>query len=109
LKDRVTNVGEFTDALQRIAAGGTALDPEVVSQLFAVSQRTGSIEALSIREQQVLALIAEGRSNAAISKMLRISEGAVEKHIASIFLRLDLRPSGDVNRRVLAVLSFLKN
>lgn len=108
LKDRVTNVGEFTDALHRIAAGGTALDPEVVSQLFAVSQRTGSIEALSVREQQVLALIAEGRSNGAISKVLTISEGAVEKHIASIFTRLNLQPSADDNRRVLAVLSYLK-
>ena len=108
LKDRVMNVVEFTDALHRIAAGGTALDPEVVSQLLAVSQRTGSIEALSVREQQVLALIAEGRSNRAISKMLTISEGAVEKHIASIFMRLNLQPSDDDNRRVLAVLSYLK-
>jgi DNA-binding NarL/FixJ family response regulator len=108
LKDRVTNVVEFTDALHRISAGGTALDPEVVSQLLAVSQRSGSIEALSVREQQVLALIAEGRSNGAISKMLTISEGAVEKHIASIFMRLNLQPSADDNRRVLAVLSYLK-
>jgi DNA-binding NarL/FixJ family response regulator len=108
LKDRVTNVGEFTDALHRVAAGGTALDPEVVSQLFAVSQRSGSIEALSVREQEVLALIAEGRSNSAISKLLKISEGAVEKHIASMFMRLNLQPSADDNRRVLAVLSYLK-
>jgi DNA-binding NarL/FixJ family response regulator len=108
LKDRVTNVGEFSDALRRIAAGGTALDPEVVSQLFAVSQRSSSIEALSAREQEVLALIAEGRSNSAISKLLAISEGAVEKHIGSMFMRLNLQPSADDNRRVLAVLSYLK-
>jgi DNA-binding NarL/FixJ family response regulator len=109
LKDRVTDVGEFTEALDRVAAGGTALDPEVVSQLLAVSQRTSSIAALSAREQEVLRLIAEGRSNGAVGKLLSITESAVEKHIASIFLKLNLEQSADVNRRVLAVLSFLKS
>jgi DNA-binding NarL/FixJ family response regulator len=107
LKERVTNVGEFTEALDRVAAGGTALDPEVVSQLLGASRRNSRLAALSLREREVLALIAEGRSNGAIAKAFRVSDSAVEKHIASIFLKLDLLPSDEQNRRVLAVLMYV--
>ena len=105
LKDRVADVAEFADALARVAAGGTALDPEVVSQLLAAS-RPG-VAALTPREREVLALMAEGRSNAGIGKALVLSTGAVEKHVASIFGKLGLPPSGNDNRRVLAVLRYL--
>jgi DNA-binding NarL/FixJ family response regulator len=105
LKDRVAEVAEFADALARVAAGGTALDPEVVSQLLAASQL--GVAALTPREREVLALMAEGRSNAGIGKALVLSTGAVEKHVASIFGKLGLPPSGNDNRRVLAVLRYL--
>ena len=110
LKDRVADVAEFADALARVAAGGTALDPEVVSQLLAASAASGQaagLAALTPRERQVLALMAEGRSNAGIAAVLVLSAGAVEKHVASIFGKLGLPPSGSDNRRVLAVLYYL--
>jgi DNA-binding NarL/FixJ family response regulator len=107
LKDRVANVAEFTAALQRVADGGTALDPEVVSQLFRASRRTEGLNTLTRRERDVLGLMAEGRSNAGISAALFISGGAVEKHVASIFGKLGLPPSEGDNRRVLAVLRYL--
>ncbi|MGP8060711.1 MAG: LuxR C-terminal-related transcriptional regulator [Acidimicrobiales bacterium] len=107
LKDRVADVGDFVEALVRVASGGTALDPEVVTQLMGASRRAGSISALTPREREVLSLMAEGRSNAAIAGALVVSEGAVEKHVASIFAKLALPVSPSENRRVLAVLRFL--
>src|SRR3984957_6206483 len=107
LKDRVADVRDFVEALVRVASGGTALDPEVVTQLLAASRRTDSISVLSAREKDVLSLMAEGRSNAAIATQLVISEGAVEKHVANIFMKLDLPVSQSDHRRVLAVLRFL--
>jgi len=105
LKDRVADVAEFADALVRVGAGGTALDPEVVSQLLAARQL--GVAALTPREREVLTLMAEGRSNAGISRALVLSTGAVEKHVASIFGKLGLPPSENDNRRVLAVLRYL--
>ncbi|HEY5252116.1 MAG TPA: response regulator transcription factor [Acidimicrobiales bacterium] len=107
LKDRVADVSDFVEALVRVASGGTALDPEVVTQLLGASRRTDSISTLSARERQVLSLMAEGRSNAAIALALVVSEGAVEKHVANIFAKLDLPVSQSDHRRVLAVLRFL--
>jgi len=107
LKDRVANVAEFSAALQRVADGGTALDPEVVSQLFRASRQRGGLATLTPRERQVLALMAEGRSNAGIAAELVVSGGAVEKHVASIFTKLGLPPDESDNRRVLAVLRYL--
>ena len=107
LKDRVADVSDFVEALVRVASGGTALDPEVVSQLLAASRRTDSISVLSPREKDVLSLMAEGRSNGAIASQLVVSEGAVEKHVANIFTKLDLPVSQSDHRRVLAVLRFL--
>jgi DNA-binding NarL/FixJ family response regulator len=105
LKDRVADVAEFTDALARVAAGGTALDPEVVTQLLGASR--AGLASLTTREREVLALMAEGRSNAAIAAQLVVSPGAVEKHVAGIFGKLGLPPSDTDNRRVLAVLRYL--
>jgi DNA-binding NarL/FixJ family response regulator len=114
LKDRVADVAEFTDALARVAAGGTALDPEVVSQLLGArlgdrqpSRGTTGLGSLTAREREVLSLMAEGRSNAAIAAELVVSPGAVEKHVAGIFAKLGLPPSDGDNRRVLAVLRYL--
>jgi DNA-binding NarL/FixJ family response regulator len=107
LKDRVANVAEFTDALARVARGGTALDPEVVTQLAGASRRTADLETLTAREREVLALMAEGRSNAAVAQTLVVSPGTVEKHVAAIFTKLGLPPSEEANRRVLAVLRYL--
>jgi DNA-binding NarL/FixJ family response regulator len=107
LKDRVADVSDFVEALVRVASGGTALDPEVVTQLLGASRRTDSISRLSAREREVLSLMAEGRSNAAIATALVVSEGAVEKHVANIFAKLDLPVSQSDHRRVLAVLRFL--
>jgi DNA-binding NarL/FixJ family response regulator len=107
LKDRVADVSDFVAALVRVASGGTALDPEVVTQLMGRSRRTDSLGTLSGREREVLSLMAEGRSNSAIATALVISEGAVEKHVANIFTKLDLPPSQSDHRRVLAVLRFL--
>jgi DNA-binding NarL/FixJ family response regulator len=107
LKDRVADVSDFVEALVRVASGGTALDPEVVTQLLGASRRTDSISVLSAREREVLSLMAEGRSNVAIARDLVISEGAVEKHVANIFTKLDLPVSQSDHRRVLAVLRYL--
>jgi DNA-binding NarL/FixJ family response regulator len=108
LKDRVADVREFLDALQRVGNGGTALDPEVVAQLLARSTRQDPLERLSPREREVLALMAEGRSNAAIAAALVVSDGAVEKHVTNIFTKLDLLPADEDHRRVLAVLRWLE-
>ncbi|WP_301127650.1 response regulator transcription factor [Streptomyces cacaoi] len=109
LKERVTDIGEFTDALRRVAAGGTALDPEVVSQLFGARRRAGALDALTPREREVLGLMAEGRSNQAIAAGFVVSERAVEKHIANIFGKLGLPPTETGHRRVLAVLRYLES
>ena len=109
LKDRVVDVAEFVDALTRVAAGGTALDPEVVTQMLGASRRAGTLAGLTSREREVLALMAEGRSNSAISGILFISERAVEKHIGNIFSKLGLPPSDTDHRRVLAVLRYLES
>jgi DNA-binding NarL/FixJ family response regulator len=106
LKDRVGNVAEFVSALERVAAGGTALDPEVISQLL--RRPDAGLASLTAREREVLGLMAEGRSNSGIARKLTLSEGVVEKHIASIFGKLSLEPEGADNRRVLAVLRYLK-
>ncbi|MFJ4090096.1 response regulator [Kitasatospora sp. NPDC089913] len=107
LKQRVANVDEFVDALQRVAEGGTALDPEVVAQLL-VRRHRDPLERLTPRERDVLALMAEGRSNAAIAGSLVVSDSAVAKHINSIFAKLDLPQADDSHRRVMAVLRFLE-
>jgi DNA-binding NarL/FixJ family response regulator len=109
LKDRVADVSDFVEALVRVASGGTALDPEVVTQLLGASRRTDSLSMLTAREREVLSLMAEGRSNAAIAGALVVSEGAVEKHVANIFTKLDLPVSQADHRRVLAVLRFLES
>jgi DNA-binding NarL/FixJ family response regulator len=109
LKDRVADVAEFVDALTRVAAGGTALDPEVVGQLLRASRHADGLAALTPREREVLALMAEGRSNAGIASALVVSAGVVEKHVASIFGKLGLPPSEGDNRRVLAVLRYLRS
>src|SRR5262249_7936567 len=106
LKDRIMNVDEFVDAVRRVAAGGTAIDPDVVKQLFS-RRRSGPLEQLTPREREVLALMAEGRSNAAIAEQLVLTVGAVEKHVASILAKLRLPPSESDHRRVLAVLTYL--
>jgi DNA-binding NarL/FixJ family response regulator len=107
LKDRVFNAEQFVDAVRRVAGGGTAMDPEVIARLLASNERDEPLGGLTAREREVLALMAEGCSNAAISGGLFISEGAVGKHTASIFTKLGLAPSDDTNRRVLAVLTYL--
>lgn len=107
LKDRVSALADLSDALERIVAGGTVLDPEVVAQLFA-RRRRDPLDELTPRERDVLELMAEGRTNAAIARTLVVSDGAVEKHISSIFAKLDLPPSDDDHRRVLAVLAWLR-
>jgi DNA-binding NarL/FixJ family response regulator len=109
LKDRVADVAEFTDAIARIAAGGTALDPEVVSGLLTASRHASTLAALTAREHDVLALMAEGRSNSAIADHLVVSERAVEKHISNIFSKLGLPPSDSDHRRVLAVLAYFRD
>jgi DNA-binding NarL/FixJ family response regulator len=108
LKDRVIDIPQFLDAVHRVAAGGTALDPEVVAQLFAVRRAAAPLERLTPREREVLGLMAEGRSNAGIAERLVLTVGAVEKHVASILQKLDLPPSDSDHRRVLAVLAYLQ-
>jgi DNA-binding NarL/FixJ family response regulator len=107
LKDRVSGLDDLSDALARVVAGGTVIDPEVVAQLFA-RRRRRPIEDLTAREREVLAAMAEGRTNAAIARSLVVSEGAIEKHVSSIFAKLGLAPSDDDHRRVLAVLAWLQ-
>jgi DNA-binding NarL/FixJ family response regulator len=108
LKDKVANVQEFTDAVRRVGNGGSVIDPEVVNQLVGRARRTSPLDALTDREKEVLALMAEGRSNQAISERMFLSEKTVEGHVRSIFTRLDLLPTPDDHRRVLAVLTFLR-
>jgi DNA-binding NarL/FixJ family response regulator len=107
LKDRVLDSAQFTGAIRQVAAGGTAMDPEVIARLLVSNAGDDALSTLSPREREVLGLMAEGRSNAAIAQRLVITERAVAKHTASIFLRLGLQPSDDDNRRVLAVLAYL--
>ena len=107
LKDRVFNDDQFTDAVRAVASGGTVMDPEVVGKLLGRRSRDEPVARLSAREREVLALMAEGRSNSAIAQRLYISDKAVGKHCTSIFAKLDLAPSDDDNRRVLAVLAYL--
>lgn len=109
LKDRVADVAEFVAAVHRVGEGGTALDPEVVAQLLVRSRRRDPLQRLSPREREVLGLMAEGRSNGAIARQLVVSDGAVEKHVSNIFTKLDLPPTGNDHRRVLAVLRWLES
>ncbi|MBO8196291.1 response regulator transcription factor [Streptomyces oryzae] len=108
LKDRVGEVTEFIEALERVAAGGTAVDPEVVRQLLAPNREPVELKRLTAREREVLAAMAEGRSNGGIARALVISEAAVVKHVRSILTKLDLPPAPDDHRRVLAVLAYLR-
>lgn len=109
LKDRVMHVADFIEAVRRVADGGTALDPEVVAQLFSRRGRDGPLERLTPREREVLSLMAEGRSNAGIAQSLVLTVGAVEKHVQSILSKLDLLQSATDHRRVLAVLTYLQD
>ncbi|GAA0743566.1 response regulator transcription factor [Dactylosporangium roseum] len=109
LKERVVRLDDFLDALHRIAGGGTALDPEVVTQLFGRSRHRDQLAALTARERSVLQLMAQGRSNTAIAAGLRVTERAVEKHITNIFTKFDLLPSDVDHRRVMAVLRYLQS
>jgi DNA-binding NarL/FixJ family response regulator len=108
LKDRVADVDRFVDAVRRVAEGGSALDPEVVSQLLGRARRDDPLDALTPREREVMELMAEGRSNNAIAEQLVVTERAVEKHVTSIFGKLDLTPAPEDHRRVLAVLTYLR-
>jgi DNA-binding NarL/FixJ family response regulator len=108
LKDRVAHVSDFLDALHRVAAGGTVLDPEVVAQLMA-RRRSDPIDQLTPREQEVLRLMAEGRSNGGITEALKVSHSAVEKYVSNIFTKLSLPPTSTDHRRVLAVLRYLRS
>jgi DNA-binding NarL/FixJ family response regulator len=107
LKDRVTDIGEFDAAVRRVAAGGTALDPEVVRQLMGSRSKSATLDRLTSREHEVLSLMAEGHSNSALAQHLSITERAVEKHVSAIFAKLDLPPSQAHHRRVLAVVTYL--
>ncbi|HTV99632.1 MAG TPA: response regulator transcription factor [Streptosporangiaceae bacterium] len=109
LKDRVADVGDFIDAINRVAAGGTVLDPEVVRHLLRASRRTDALGVLTPREREVLSLVAQGRSNTAIAVEFTISPRVVEKHVASIFAKLGLEQSGNDNRRVLAAIKYLES
>jgi DNA-binding NarL/FixJ family response regulator len=109
LKDRIMDVNDFVDAVRRVANRGTALDPEVVSQLLSRQRGGGALERLTPREREVLSLMAEGRSNAGIAQELVLTVGAVEKHVASILTKLRLPPSESDHRRVLAVITYLQS
>jgi DNA-binding NarL/FixJ family response regulator len=108
LKDRVMDIDRFVDAVRRVGEGGSALDPEVVSRLLGRRRASDPLAGISPREREVLALMAEGRSNVAIARELVVTERAVEKHVTSIFSKLDLPPTTDDHRRVLAVLRYLE-
>ena len=108
LKDRIMHVADFLEAVRRVAGGGTALDPDVVAQLFSRRREDGPLERLTPREREVLSLMAEGRSNAGIAEALVLTVGAVEKHVQSILSKLDLPQSAGDHRRVLAVLAYLQ-
>ncbi len=108
LKERVAQVADFLDALRRVASGGTVLDPDVVAQLLVRRRREDPLRNLTRREREVLALMAEGHSNSAIARLLSVTDGAVEKHVTSIFAKLDLPPDEEQHRRVMAVLTFLR-
>jgi DNA-binding NarL/FixJ family response regulator len=108
LKDRVSDLEEFASTLRRVAAGGTALDPDVVSRLLAGTRDHGRLSTLTPREREVLALVAEGRSNKGIADRLVVTERAVQKHVTSIFAKLGLHAGEDDNRRILAVLAYLR-
>ena len=108
LKDRIQDLDALEDALDRVASGGSVIDPEVVAQLLGRRRKADPVGALTPREREVLALMAEGRSNAAIAHDLVVGDGAVEKHIRNVFMKLDLPPSDEDHRRVLAVLAWLR-
>jgi len=108
LKDRVAEIDRFTESVRRVGSGGSALDPEVVSHLLGRRRREDPLEVLTAREREVLGLMAEGRSNIAIAESLVVTERAVEKHVTSIFSKLDLPPAPEDHRRVLAVLTYVK-
>lgn len=108
LKDRVAEIDRFTESVRRVGSGGSALDPEVVSHLLGRRRREDPLEVLTAREREVLGLMAEGRSNIAIAENLVVTERAVEKHVTSIFSKLDLPPAAEDHRRVLAVLTYVK-
>ncbi|MCB0830299.1 MAG: response regulator transcription factor [Solirubrobacterales bacterium] len=108
LKDRVAEIDRFTESVRRVGSGGSALDPEVVSHLLGRRRREDPLEVLTDREREVLGLMAEGRSNIAIAESLVVTERAVEKHVTSIFSKLDLPPAAEDHRRVLAVLTYVK-
>jgi DNA-binding NarL/FixJ family response regulator len=108
LKERVAQIADFLDTLRRVASGGTVLDPDVVAQLLVRRRREDPLRTLTPREREVLALMAEGQSNTAIARTLHVTEGAVEKHVTSIFAKLDLPPDEEQHRRVMAVLTFLR-
>jgi DNA-binding NarL/FixJ family response regulator len=108
LKDRVAEVSDFIDAIGRVAAGGTVLDPEVVRHLLRATRRADALNRLTPREREVLALVAQGRSNTAIAGVFTISPRVVEKHVAAIFAKLGLPPSSNDNRRVLATIKYLE-
>ena len=109
LKDRVADGAEFTDAVRRVAKGGSAIDPEVVGRLLARARHENELDRLTDREREILASMAEGRSNQAIGEQLFLSPKTVESHVSSIFAKLDLQPGADDNRRVLAVLAYLRS
>ncbi len=108
LKDRVAELEDFADAIRRVAAGGSALDPTIVSQLLSKRRATGPLDDVTAREREVLELMAEGRSNGGIAERLEISERGVQKHVTSIFEKLGIAGGSDDNRRVLAVLTYLR-
>jgi DNA-binding NarL/FixJ family response regulator len=108
LKDRVADVSDFIEAISRVAQGGTVLDPEVVRQLLRASRRADSLATLTPREREVLSLMAQGRTNAAVADTLHISPGVVEKHVANVFAKLGLAPSDNDNRRVIAAIKYLE-
>jgi DNA-binding NarL/FixJ family response regulator len=109
LKDRVADVDAFVEAVRRVGEGGSALDPEVVSRLLGRARRDDPLAELTPREREVLELMAEGRSNAAVAERLVVTERAVEKHVTSIFGKLNLTPAAEDHRRVLAVLTFMRS